>query len=151
MLTQHKGDEVKQLVNLQNNEGNTPLHWAALNGHLEAVELLVKSGGDCKVCIHVSSTIRPSNGLTLHIFFLIDQKRGRQDSNLRSATEGSRKAGGILFADNDWRRTGGTYRWGRSVCRTRISSIESWHFIYSIYIRIYIDFAKWVKDSKSIF
>lgn len=49
LLTQYKGDQVKNFVNIQNNEGNTPLHWAALNGHLEAVELLVKSGGDCRV------------------------------------------------------------------------------------------------------
>ena len=29
-----------------NHSGNTPLHWAALNGHLEAVKLLVAAGAD---------------------------------------------------------------------------------------------------------
>ena len=34
------------LLNAQNMAGNTPLHWAALNGHLEAVKLLVNAGAD---------------------------------------------------------------------------------------------------------
>ncbi|KAH3674827.1 hypothetical protein WICMUC_003030 [Wickerhamomyces mucosus] len=34
-----KQDAIK-LVNIQNIEGNTPLHWAALNGHLQIVQLL---------------------------------------------------------------------------------------------------------------
>jgi uncharacterized protein len=33
-------------VNHKNNSGNTPLHWAALNGHLECVKALVAVGGD---------------------------------------------------------------------------------------------------------
>ena len=33
-------------LNLQNAAGNTPLHWAALNGHLPAVKLLIKAGAD---------------------------------------------------------------------------------------------------------
>ena len=36
-------------INLQNASGNTPLHWAALNGHLSAVKLLVTAGADTKV------------------------------------------------------------------------------------------------------
>lgn len=42
-------DNKVELVNTKNEEGNTPLHWAALNGNLEVVEVLVKNGGDCKV------------------------------------------------------------------------------------------------------
>jgi ankyrin repeat protein len=38
-------DNVTQYVNSQNEQGNTPLHWAALNGHLEIVQLLVSSHG----------------------------------------------------------------------------------------------------------
>lgn len=33
-------------LNLQNSSGNTPLHWAALNGHLPAVKLLIEAGAD---------------------------------------------------------------------------------------------------------
>lgn len=32
-----------------NDAGNTPLHWAALNGHLESVKLLVQSGADVTI------------------------------------------------------------------------------------------------------
>lgn len=34
------------VINCQNQAGNTPLHWAALNGHLEAVKVLLENGGD---------------------------------------------------------------------------------------------------------
>ncbi|KAL8781221.1 MAG: hypothetical protein Q9213_006114 [Squamulea squamosa] len=33
-------------VNLPNSSGNTPLHWAALNGHLDAVKILLAAGAD---------------------------------------------------------------------------------------------------------
>lgn len=34
------------LLNAQNGSGNTALHWAALNGHLECVKILIDSGAD---------------------------------------------------------------------------------------------------------
>ncbi|KAK6517010.1 hypothetical protein TWF506_006889 [Arthrobotrys conoides] len=34
------------LLNFPNESGNTPLHWACLNGHIEAVKVLVKAGAD---------------------------------------------------------------------------------------------------------
>ncbi|KAK6354582.1 hypothetical protein TWF696_003724 [Orbilia brochopaga] len=37
---------VRALVNWPNSSGNTPLHWACLNGHIEAVKVLVKAGAD---------------------------------------------------------------------------------------------------------
>lgn len=33
-------------LNLQNAAGNTPLHWASLNGHLPAVKILIEAGAD---------------------------------------------------------------------------------------------------------
>ncbi|KAF9250579.1 hypothetical protein CBS147332_5480 [Penicillium roqueforti] len=36
-------------VNHRNNSGNTPLHWAALNAHLECVKALVEAGADLEV------------------------------------------------------------------------------------------------------
>ncbi|KAL8796433.1 MAG: hypothetical protein Q9182_007379 [Xanthomendoza sp. 2 TL-2023] len=33
-------------LNLPNSSGNTPLHWAALNGHLDAVKILIGAGAD---------------------------------------------------------------------------------------------------------
>lgn len=34
------------ILNAQNAAGNTALHWAALNGHLEAVKVLLDEGSD---------------------------------------------------------------------------------------------------------
>jgi ankyrin repeat protein len=34
------------ILNAQNKAGNTALHWAALNGHLEAVKVLLEEGSD---------------------------------------------------------------------------------------------------------
>lgn len=34
------------VLNTRNAAGNTPLHWAALNGHLECVKVLVDAGAD---------------------------------------------------------------------------------------------------------
>lgn len=37
------------LINLINDAGNTSLHWAALNGHLESVKLLIQAGADVTI------------------------------------------------------------------------------------------------------
>ena len=37
------------IINAVNDSGNTPLHWAALNGHLESVKLLMQSGADVTI------------------------------------------------------------------------------------------------------
>ncbi|KAL6239447.1 ankyrin repeat-containing domain protein [Aspergillus navahoensis] len=41
--------EIKNTVNHRNHSGNTPLHWAALNTHLECVKVLVKAGADVSI------------------------------------------------------------------------------------------------------
>jgi hypothetical protein len=38
-----------ELINAVNEAGNTPLHWAALNGHLESVKTLIQSGADVTI------------------------------------------------------------------------------------------------------
>ena len=40
------------IVNAQNKSGNTPLHWAALNGHLDAVKVLLEHGADPTITNH---------------------------------------------------------------------------------------------------
>ncbi|KAL8972422.1 MAG: hypothetical protein Q9183_000554 [Haloplaca sp. 2 TL-2023] len=47
LVAGHETSQISSLnVDLPNAAGNTPLHWAAVNGHLEAVKLLVNSGAD---------------------------------------------------------------------------------------------------------
>ncbi|KAK3679829.1 ankyrin repeat-containing protein [Recurvomyces mirabilis] len=41
-----KAADRPHLINRQNQQGSTPLHWAAYNGQLDAVKLLVKEGSD---------------------------------------------------------------------------------------------------------
>ncbi|EME43524.1 hypothetical protein DOTSEDRAFT_97520, partial [Dothistroma septosporum NZE10] len=43
---QTNGASHSKLVNHGNREGNTPIHWAAYNGHLAVVKLLVAAGAD---------------------------------------------------------------------------------------------------------
>lgn len=40
---------VQNLVNHRNHSGNTPLHWAALNTHLDCVKALVQAGADVSI------------------------------------------------------------------------------------------------------
>ncbi|KAG2414521.1 hypothetical protein HFD88_003712 [Aspergillus terreus] len=42
-------EQVAAVVNHRNHSGNTPLHWAALNTHLECVKGLVEAGADIAV------------------------------------------------------------------------------------------------------
>lgn len=44
-----KDKSAPSLVNHRNVSGNTPLHWAAMNGHLEVVKALVAAGADARV------------------------------------------------------------------------------------------------------
>jgi ankyrin repeat protein len=37
------------LLNAVNEAGNTALHWAALNGHLESVKMLIGAGADITI------------------------------------------------------------------------------------------------------
>jgi ankyrin repeat protein len=47
----------KEHLHLSNLDGNTPLHWAALTGNLEAVKLLLDNGADGKVKIYLHINI----------------------------------------------------------------------------------------------
>lgn len=43
------------LLNHRNSSGNTPLHWASLNGHLETVKALVEAGADMWIKNHAGN------------------------------------------------------------------------------------------------
>ncbi|KAF7160820.1 hypothetical protein CNMCM5623_006414 [Aspergillus felis] len=42
-------EQIAAVVNHRNHSGNTPLHWAALNTHLECVKALVEAGADIAI------------------------------------------------------------------------------------------------------
>lgn len=46
ILPHLKTQGTSNLINQSNSSGNTPLHWASINGHLQTVEVLVKAGSD---------------------------------------------------------------------------------------------------------
>ncbi|KAL2833509.1 ankyrin repeat-containing domain protein [Aspergillus pseudoustus] len=42
-------EDMAAVINLRNHSGNTALHWAALNTHLECVKALVEAGADVSI------------------------------------------------------------------------------------------------------
>lgn len=48
-LSSAEASQRSAFINHRNNSGNTPLHWAALNTHLECVKALVEAGADLDV------------------------------------------------------------------------------------------------------
>jgi ankyrin repeat protein len=49
LFTTSADKPVPEFINAVNDAGNTPLHWAAVNGHLESVKLLIQSGADVTI------------------------------------------------------------------------------------------------------
>ncbi|KAL9587201.1 MAG: hypothetical protein Q9203_003588 [Teloschistes exilis] len=71
-------------LDLQNEAGNTPLHWAAMNGHLEVVKLLVESGADLRVqnqAGHDATFEAERGGKEEVVAWLLGQQKGVEDSS----------------------------------------------------------------------
>ncbi|KAL8737266.1 MAG: hypothetical protein Q9181_001852 [Wetmoreana brouardii] len=93
-------------VDLQNSAGNTPLHWAAVNGHLDAVKMLVERGADLEVknnvgCDAVFEAER--GGKEEVVGWLLGQQKGGEDDKERDGLEGEievdEKDGGVEGAN----------------------------------------------------
>jgi len=74
-------------LNLQNASGNTPLHWAALNGHLSAVQALVKAGADVTIITIYAAEANEKNEVAEWLL--------REGKGLETGVTGSRGDGGI--------------------------------------------------------
>lgn len=79
------------LINAQNEAGNTPLHWAALNGHLECVKALIDNGADPTV------TNRAGH----------DPVYEAEVNDRREVVEWVLREGGEGLGGGGWRRGGG--------------------------------------------
>jgi len=55
LLESAKSAQPCELINARNDSGNTPLHWAALNGHLETSKALITAGADMWVRNHAGN------------------------------------------------------------------------------------------------
>ena len=67
------------VLDFQNEWGNTPLHWAALNGHLEVVKALSAAGADMKVknkAGHDAAYEAERNSKDAVVEFLLQQDQG---------------------------------------------------------------------------
>ena len=91
------------IVNLSNNSGNTPLHWAALNGHLEAVKLLVSAGADTtktNLAEHDAITEAERSGNVEVAEWLLSQRHGNEESEGLEETQMDGPSGNEPNNDN---------------------------------------------------
>ena len=78
------------LLDAQNAWGNTPLHWASLNGHLEAVKALLAAGANMDVknkAGHDAIYEAEINSKDSVVEWLLQQDRGGLDSRPGEAEE----------------------------------------------------------------
>ncbi|KAL9585139.1 MAG: hypothetical protein Q9212_001705 [Teloschistes hypoglaucus] len=83
-------------LDIQNEAGNTPLHWAAMNGHLEVVELLVESGADLRVqnqAGHDAAFEAERGGKEEVVAWLLGQQKGFEESSGRAEESAEEDAG----------------------------------------------------------
>jgi len=55
LLEMAKTAQPSGMINARNDSGNTPLHWAALNGHLDTSKALITAGADMWVRNHAGN------------------------------------------------------------------------------------------------
>lgn len=80
------------LLNSQNGSGNTPLHWASVNGHLEAVKLLIDAGADPTIINkagHDAVYEAEINGKDTVVEWLLTKGRGLE-TGITGSHEGAR-------------------------------------------------------------
>ncbi|EAW12672.1 ankyrin repeat domain-containing protein [Aspergillus clavatus NRRL 1] len=71
--------QIVAVVNHRNHSGNTPLHWAALNTHLECVKALVEAGADISI----------KNDAGLDAVFLAERTAWSTEEEGKGAAEGA--------------------------------------------------------------
>jgi hypothetical protein len=93
-LLQTLKGEGRGIVNHRNHSGNTPLHWAALNTHLECVKALVAAGADVGI----------KNGAGLDAVFLAE--RAAWSANDDGEEQGQEGESGEAEGEADGEREG---------------------------------------------
>ncbi|KAI4203595.1 MAG: hypothetical protein LQ350_001785 [Teloschistes chrysophthalmus] len=83
-------------LDLQNEAGNTPLHWAAMNGHLDVVKLLVERGANLRVqnqAGHDATFEAERGGKEEVVAWLLGQQKGVEESSGREEESAEEDAG----------------------------------------------------------
>jgi len=96
------------LVNHKNVSGNTPLHWAAPNGHLSCVKALVAAGADSSItneaghdAVYEAKYSGKEDGKEVAQWILANCAGLEKGTNAHATEEGANVEEGSVAADMD--------------------------------------------------
>lgn len=102
---------LQNVINHRNHSGNTPLHWAALNTHLDCVKALVEAGADISI----------KNDAGLDAVFLAE-RTGWSTGEVKEDDDESREAQAEAGSEEGGEGNAGPMSKGRQVAEWLLSS-----------------------------